>query len=139
MFRTSPSLFIIAGLCLASAAHANDGDLSSSSSSGSVSVSVYIPPIGAALAASQEGAVGLWSVSGRNSGLMILLHRASSGDGYKAVSVYSREEVGVVADWGSGHGGRIGSIVEKAGGFNKATYDVPTGPFPVRTLTIRGI
>ena len=139
MFRTSPSLFLIGGLCLASTAHANDGDLSPSSSSGSVSVSVYRPPIGGALAASQEGAVGLWSVSGRNSGLMIRLHRASSGDGYEAISVYSREEVGVVAEWGLDHGGRVEPMAEKAGGLNKTTYAVPPGPYPVRTLTIRGI
>lgn len=40
-------------------------------SSGSFNVSVTIAPLGGALAASQAGAQGLWSIGGGNRGLMV--------------------------------------------------------------------
>ena len=130
---------VLAGsLASASVAHADDGALSSSSSSGSVSVSVYIPPLRAALAAAQEGAVGLWTISGRNNGLMIQLNAAALR-GYESVSIYSRGEVGVVAEWTSGGHAKATEERWDMNGLNKSTFAVPRGNEAVRTIRIRGI
>lgn len=126
-------------LVSATAAYANDGAVSQSSSTGSVTVSVYIPPIGASLRAAQEGAVGLWSVSGRNSGLLLKLHDDDTGAGYSAVSVYSRAEVGIEARWESGESAFRSAPMNDIGGLNKSTYAVPKSSALVRTLTIAGV
>lgn len=130
---------LLAGISWASGAQADEGALSPSSSSGSVTISVYILPLGAALAAHKDGAVGLWSVSGRNSGLMIKLHRDQSERGFDAVSVLSRAEVGVEAEWLSGRRGNLQTPVQNLGGLNTATLAVLAGTAPIRTLMIRGI
>lgn len=41
------------------------------SASSTINVTVVIAPIGAAVAAAREGAVGIWSISGGNRGLLI--------------------------------------------------------------------
>lgn len=123
----------------ATAAQANDGAVTQSSSSGTVTVSVYIPPIGASLRAAQEGAVGLWSVSGRNNGLLLKLHQDQTGAGYSAVSVYSRAEVGIEARWEEGQTAFMPLPIDDMGGLNKSTYVVPASASLVRTLTIAGI
>lgn len=123
----------------ATAAHADDGAVSQSSSSGSVTVSVYIPPIGATLRAVAEGAVGIWSVSGRNNGLLLKLHETDPGAGYSAITVYSRAEVGVEARWEGGETAAASYPVQDMGGLKKSTYVVPRSSAFVRTLTIAGV
>lgn len=135
-----PALILAAASCAtATAAHADTGGTSGSSSSGSVNISVYIPPIGASLRAAQEGAVGLWSISGRNNGLMIKLNQEDTGAGYSSISVYSRAEVGVVALWEGGETALATSPAQNLGGLNKTTYQVSASPEAVRTLTIAGL
>ena len=134
------ALILAAAICAtATTAHANEGAASSSSSSGSVNISVYIPPIGATLRAAQEGAVGLWSVSGRNNGLLLKLNEEDTGTGYSSISVYSRAEVGVVAHWEGGEAALATAPAQNLGGLNKTTYRVSASPAAVRTLTISGL
>lgn len=134
------ALFLAAAICATTtAANADEGSASGNSSSGSVNVSVYIPPIGATLRAAQEGAVGLWSVSGRNNGLLLKLNQEDSGLGYSSISVYSRAEVGVVAHWEGGETALATAPAQDLGGLNKTTYRLSASPAAVRKLTISGL
>lgn len=137
--KVQHAMLLLGSLVWASGAKAEDGTLSPSSSSGSVNVSVYIPPLGAALAAAKAGAIGLWSISGRNNGLMIQLHQSAAEEGYEAVSVYSRAEVGIEAAWLAED--RLTGVIttKKQGGLVQSTISVPAGTVPIRTLMIRGI
>jgi hypothetical protein len=133
--------YILAMLCsttLATAAQADDGNASTSSSSGSVNFTVYIPPLGAAIAAARDGAIGLWSISGRNNGLLLQLQETADGQGYTGVSVLSRAEVGVEAGWMAQGNGMV-ETGQNAGGLKRATFAVPADSAPVQTLLIRGI
>lgn len=70
----NPRLSIIAGLgmsLLATPALAQ-GHLGTTSS-GTVGITVEIPPLGSAVAAAHQGAVGLWSITNSTDGLMVKL------------------------------------------------------------------
>ena len=70
---SGPAKSLLAAMALlgiAAPAHAASGDLGASSSA-TMHITVIIPPIGPAIAAPQSGAVGVWTITGGNDGLML--------------------------------------------------------------------
>lgn len=61
---------VIAAALLSAPAYAGDGSLGFASS-GTTTVTVVIPPIQAGIAATEEGAVGLWTLEPGAAGLMV--------------------------------------------------------------------
>lgn len=121
---------------VAAPASANAGELSFSSN-GSSTFQVYIPPIAASLRAAGSGAAGVWTVKGRDGGLMIGLNR--DGDGFGSVTLFSRTSVGVALSWGTPGDSINPGATADVGGLNRTTYDVPEGASPVRTFVVSGI
>jgi hypothetical protein len=66
-WRVNSFVTVACGFCVPATAMA-EADRSASST---INVTVVIAPIGAAVAAAREGAVGIWSISGGNRGLLI--------------------------------------------------------------------
>lgn len=123
-------------LGLAAPAAADTGELSFSSS-GTTAFQLYIPPIAASLRAAATGAAGIWTVKGRDGGLMIGLNR--EGDGFGSVTLFSRTTVGVELSWGAPGENSSAHAVTDIGGLNRTTYAVPEGTSPVRTFLVSGI
>lgn len=84
--RLYSMLCTIAALTAPVAVHAQSLD---SSASGSMRFTVIIGPIAPAIAAYEDGAAGLWSMSGGTSGLMIKLDDTVSRGGTANLTLYS--------------------------------------------------
>lgn len=65
------------------------------SASGSMTISVTIAPFGAASAAANEGAVGAWSVSGKNDGVMLSAPQMIAADRADTISVFTNSDAAV--------------------------------------------
>lgn len=66
-WRVISFVVVACGFCMPATAMAEAGR----SASSTINVTVVIAPIGAAVAAAREGAVGIWSITGGNRGLLI--------------------------------------------------------------------
>jgi hypothetical protein len=78
---------VIAAATLAVPAWAADGTLGFSSS-GSTTVTVIIPPIQAGIAATEEGAVGLWTLEPGAAGLMVRIPDRVAEGGSSSLDVF---------------------------------------------------
>ncbi|MDB5714166.1 MAG: hypothetical protein JWO15_1563 [Sphingomonadales bacterium] len=76
----------MAAAALSGIAHASP--LIGNPSAGAVNITVDIPPFAAALKAQGEGAVGLWTVTDSNSGLMLRLPEKIEGANAASISIY---------------------------------------------------
>lgn len=137
MLRISIIIAAVASASLAAPAAAETGQMGSSSSASST-FRVYIPPLAASLQAAENGAVGLWTVEGREQGLLISLDRDESRSP-KSVTVYSRRADGIEFRWS---GARNASRPVVAGDFNglsRKTFSMPQTASPVEVFTLTGI
>lgn len=125
-------VMLVSTPCLASS-----GSLDQSSSA-SASVSVYIPPISAALRASAQGAVGLWSITGQFNGIMIDLGETQDGL-FDSVEVFTRTTTGYELQWDLAATSNPVIASNDKGGLAQSLFRVPAGSPPVATFTIRAI
>jgi hypothetical protein len=65
------------------------------SASGSMTISVTIAPFGAAFAAASEGAIGAWSVSGKNDGVMLSAPEMITADRANTISIFTNSNAAV--------------------------------------------
>lgn len=77
---------------LSTPSYAASGELSQNASAGSVTFTVVIPPLGASIRAANSGAVGLWTVSNANDGLML---RVDDDSAAPTLSVFHRESAAI--------------------------------------------
>ena len=88
MNRFLKYLTVAAGLNFVAASPALAGELGSTSSE-TMTITVIVAPIGAAVAAEQQGAVGSWTISGLNQGLMIDLPDQITPGSDQSFSLYA--------------------------------------------------
>lgn len=93
-------------------------------STGSVNVTVVIPPIGAALAASREGAVGLWGVNGRRQGVMIQMPREVRAREPGQVSLFVPGALPLIVEVAEGEGGVVRTGLRSDRGLTRQEFAV---------------
>jgi hypothetical protein len=125
------------GVAGMSSQQASAAELSTSSSTGSFAFTVVIPPLGASIAAANEGAAGLWTIAGANDGLMIDF--GSDELGKPTLNLYRR--AGIAAEIFTGAQleatGRTDS--KNNDGLMNDQYRFDGLSAGVETITIRGV
>lgn len=121
--RLVPLLCTLAALAAPAAVKAQTLD---NSATGSMTITVVIGPIASAIAAYDEGASGLWSMSGGTNGLMIKLDDSVNPGGEAGLSLYTpvngAEYFVSVADPAQGRVSAVGDQRDR--GMNRRNYAI---------------
>ena len=109
------------------------------SSDQSFSVQVTIPPIAESLRAAKAGAVGLWTIEGRNSGLMINLSDHVAPDANASLVIFNRQGTTAQTVHLLNAPGHLAPSVTKpsvAGGLVERWFDLGRLPRDTETVTV---
>lgn len=129
--RSALSFFALAAGCLIGLPQAASAQDIGHSSSGTVSISVTIQPLGGAVFAQENyGAVGLWTFTGRNPGLMLSAPSLVTAGDVTEVSLFAQSTQRLTIRGAGISTGPIAGAPVK-GGLNRRSFALQAAQSPI--------